>query len=102
MIVNLDSLQTDSIGRCTFYIRQNYDSELESSFSKVAKGFIVSKLVNFHCIWEMAKIDSNTTRYGYITWMSPHIYVPNWLYKIVANIMIPGVLESLEKALKTS
>jgi hypothetical protein len=99
-IIHLDSLVTDSIERCQFYISQDSDKELEKAYSKVPKGLLVSKLDNYHCIWHMARINDTTTRYGYTTWMSPHIYVPNWLYQFVARIMIPGILESVEKALK--
>jgi hypothetical protein len=98
-IINLDSLKTDSVKQCFFYISQNYNEELEKAYSKVAKGLFVSKLNNYHCIFHMLRINENTTRFGYTTWMSPHIYVPNWLYQFVARRMIPGILESLEKAL---
>jgi hypothetical protein len=99
-ILNIDSIQIDTSGYFRMVFVGNDDAKMDSIFRPFHKGFFIAKGNNFYIEWRIVKLNASQSRIGFITWLSPQMYVPEWLFKFASKIALPGILKDLEKALK--
>ncbi len=96
-ILNVDSINTDTVGLLKIVLKGNADSTLNAEKEEGHNGFWTVKCDNYYMKWRIQRRDGNRTRLGFVIWMTPRSYIPYWLYKIVSKSTLPGLLIDLEK-----
>lgn len=89
---------TDTVCERDFY--QNHDKHLNEVMGKRCKRLFVAENSEQIMKWKLTKLGKNKTRVGFTVQSIPTIYVPNWLYKLTINIIIPDCLQDIEDNIK--
>ncbi len=99
-ILNVDSIQEDISGYFRLILVGNDNEALNSNWEPSHKGIFISKCDDVYIEWRFKRVNDSKTRVGFITWMTPRAYVPQWLFKFAAKIALPGILKDLESAIR--
>jgi hypothetical protein len=98
-LCDIDTLRDSLSGRRFVLFRQNHDSLLNAMVRAYPHGWITVEYDLFAIEWWL-KEDGDGTRLGMYTIVDPDIWIPQWLFRVVARNVFPSMLTSFERYLK--
>ena len=73
------------------------DTVLNNRTRKHETGFFMIEANEFQSEIKLQKIDSTTTRIGYVSVVAPNVWIPPWLYTWASRDFVPGMVIDIEK-----
>jgi hypothetical protein len=65
-------------------------------------GFIVFEVKNYGFRWYCEAIGKDSTRVGFITWLTPDNLLPGWIYRLGGRIIVPQMLQDLSREIRNN
>jgi hypothetical protein len=99
VILDLDTIHRDSVSFRAEY-RQNKTPSLNERWRGHQSALFVVENEDFNVVWHLRKLGAGRTRTGVVLWIDPDMYIPRWMYRLVAEHYLPKFLGELEQALE--
>ncbi|KMQ53077.1 hypothetical protein CHISP_0298 [Chitinispirillum alkaliphilum] len=99
-IGSIDSVTTQENGDVTIFFNKYHDEALNREFYENERGILKVQFHEFNMFFTLRKIEENKTKVLLTSVVSPKIWIPNWLFRMVANFLFPGILSNLDDWLK--
>ncbi|MGM0462330.1 MAG: hypothetical protein ACQEQ4_07935 [Fibrobacterota bacterium] len=79
---------------------QNTDDSLNTAWREQKDGIISIENNDFVLQWLIAAVDSETTRFGLVTYSVPNTRIPRWLTRMAMEIVVPACTQDIIAALE--